>query len=174
MSTGKYAKLSPRYCGPFTILERVGSLAYKLALLEGSLVHPVFHVSRLQKIVGEDKNIVSTDALVEFSEPPSIPHVPEKVLGFQNRHTRHMVYRECLVKWKDRHEEASTWEQVGNITKRYLNFVFEDENSFQGGGYCYVARNSSSRSSTGGVREPTRLAMTREPQPTRLGFIAKV
>ena len=84
--------------------------------------------------MGEDKNVISTDALVEFSEPPSIPHVPEKVLGFQNRHTRHMVYRECLVKWKDRPEEASTWERVGNITKRYPDFVFADENSSQGGG----------------------------------------
>ena len=46
---GKVPKLSPRYCGPFTILKHIGKVAYKLALLEGSQVHPIFHVSHLRK-----------------------------------------------------------------------------------------------------------------------------
>ena len=49
LSIGKVPKLLPRYCGTFTILKRVGKVAYKLALPEGSQVHPVFHVSRLRK-----------------------------------------------------------------------------------------------------------------------------
>ena len=46
---GTSGKLSPRYIGPFEILERVGEMAYRLALpssLEG--VHNVFHVSQLR------------------------------------------------------------------------------------------------------------------------------
>jgi hypothetical protein len=43
-------KLSPRYIGPFTILARVGSLAYHMQLPESMVgVHPVFHVSMLRK-----------------------------------------------------------------------------------------------------------------------------
>ncbi|CAM8902661.1 unnamed protein product [Rhodiola kirilowii] len=43
-------KLSPRFIGPFEILERVGSLAYRLALpLVLAGVHNVFHVSMLRK-----------------------------------------------------------------------------------------------------------------------------
>jgi hypothetical protein len=43
---GVSRKLSPRYIGPFSILARVGSLSYRLQLLESMAgVHPVFHVS---------------------------------------------------------------------------------------------------------------------------------
>ena len=49
LSTGKVPKLLPRYCGSFTILKRIGKVAYKLAFPEGSQVHPVFHLSHLRK-----------------------------------------------------------------------------------------------------------------------------
>ena len=46
----KRGKLAPRYIGPFKILERVGTVAYQLALLPSlSGVHEVFHVSMLRK-----------------------------------------------------------------------------------------------------------------------------
>ena len=45
---GKRGKLSPRYIGPYEILECIGLLPYRLALLpELSRVHDVFHVSML-------------------------------------------------------------------------------------------------------------------------------
>ena len=47
---GKRGKLSPRFIGPFEILERIGVVAYRLALLPSmSGVHEVFHVSTLRK-----------------------------------------------------------------------------------------------------------------------------
>ena len=47
---GKRGKVSPRFVGPFEILERVGTVAYHLALLPRmSGVHEVFHVSMLQR-----------------------------------------------------------------------------------------------------------------------------
>ena len=47
---GKRGKLSPRYIGPFDVLERVGTVAYRLALPPSlSSVHTVFYVSMLQK-----------------------------------------------------------------------------------------------------------------------------
>ena len=45
---GKRGKLSPRYIGPYEVIERVGPVAYRLALpLELSQIHDVFHVSML-------------------------------------------------------------------------------------------------------------------------------
>ena len=47
---GKRGKLSPRFIGPFEIIERIGTVAYRLALLPSmSGVHEVFHVSMLRR-----------------------------------------------------------------------------------------------------------------------------
>ena len=50
MRFGSKGKLSPRYVVPYDILQRVGEVAYKFALLaELDSIHPVFHVSMLKK-----------------------------------------------------------------------------------------------------------------------------
>ena len=55
----KRGKLSPRYVGPFEVLERVGAVAYRLALLPSlSSVHEVFHVSMLRKYTPNPTHIV--------------------------------------------------------------------------------------------------------------------
>ncbi|KAL5557176.1 hypothetical protein UlMin_039412 [Ulmus minor] len=65
---GKKGKLSPRYIGPFEILERVGKVAYKLALpSELSVVHNVFHVSMLQKYISDASHVLVSEP-IEFQE----------------------------------------------------------------------------------------------------------
>ena len=42
-------KLLPKYYGPYKLLQKIGTMAYKLELLASLRVHPVFHVSCLKK-----------------------------------------------------------------------------------------------------------------------------
>ena len=56
---GKRGKLSPRYIGPFELLERVGAVAYRLALPPSlSSIREVFHVSMLKKYTLDPTHIV--------------------------------------------------------------------------------------------------------------------
>ena len=56
---GRGGKLSPRYIGPFDILERVGEVAYRLALppqLSG--IHDVFHISMLRRYMPDPSYVL--------------------------------------------------------------------------------------------------------------------
>ena len=57
--SGKRGKLSPRFIGPFEILERIGVVAYRLALPPNmSGVNEVFHVSMLRKYTPDPSHVV--------------------------------------------------------------------------------------------------------------------
>ena len=133
LKTGPVPKLSPRFCGPFKILKKVGNVAYKLELPATSKVHPVFHVSRLRKRLYNADNVIDSGVLVEYTKPAILTHEPEKILDYHDLRTRHHVRRQVLVKWKDRPDEGSTWENISTLRKRFPNFVFADENSSKRG-----------------------------------------
>ena len=63
-------KLSPTYYGPYKVLQKIGTMAYKLELPAVSRVHPVFHVSCLKKVIG-DKLPIQT-ILLELDEEGKI------------------------------------------------------------------------------------------------------
>ena len=60
----KQGKLQPRFIGPFEILNRVGNVAYRLALPPTMVaIHPVFHVSMLRKYVYDPTHVISYEDL---------------------------------------------------------------------------------------------------------------
>ena len=61
----KRGKLLSSYIGPFEVLEKVGSVAYRLALSLGlSDVHAVFHVFMLRKYTPDPTHVVDWGELV--------------------------------------------------------------------------------------------------------------
>ena len=74
---GKRGKLSSRFIGPFEILERVDTVAYRLALPPNmSGVHEVFHVSMLRKYTPDPAHVVDwgeieVDTDETFEEGPA-------------------------------------------------------------------------------------------------------
>ncbi|KAA0048090.1 hypothetical protein E6C27_scaffold385G001650 [Cucumis melo var. makuwa] len=74
-------KLSPRFVGPFEILERLGPVAYRLALPPSlSTVHDVFHVSMLRKYVSNPSHMVDYEPL-EIDENLSYSEQQVEVLA---------------------------------------------------------------------------------------------
>ena len=57
-NTKKDNKLSPKYYSPYKVLQKIGSMAYKLELPASSQVHLVFHVSCLKKVISNIKLLV--------------------------------------------------------------------------------------------------------------------
>ena len=67
MRFGKKGKLTPRYVGPYEIVERVRNLTYKLKLPEEMKgIHDVFHVSQLRKCVHDEAEILQAPSRVEI------------------------------------------------------------------------------------------------------------
>ena len=57
---GKKGKLSPRFIGPYEVLERIGPVAYRLVLPpELAKLHDVFHMSMLRKYCYDESHILS-------------------------------------------------------------------------------------------------------------------
>ena len=70
---GKTGKLSPKYIGPFQILERIGTLVYRLQLPEWlSGVHNVFHVSHLRKYVHDPDLVIEEVAQQDLEISPNL------------------------------------------------------------------------------------------------------
>lgn len=84
----KKGKLSSRYIRPFEILERVGAMAYRLALPPNlSKVHPVFHMSILSRYVSNPSRVIEAQT-TELSENMSYEKQPIAILDHQNRRLR--------------------------------------------------------------------------------------
>jgi hypothetical protein len=117
---GKRGKLSPRYAGPYQIVERIGDLAYKLQLPEGARIHNVFHIGVLKPFIG-------TPPATTPSLPPlqhgHLLQAPEKVLRSQIRNG----LRHILVQWAGFPSAAATWENVDEFREAYPEFQLEDE-----------------------------------------------
>ncbi|XP_049405182.1 uncharacterized protein LOC125868603 [Solanum stenotomum] len=64
MRFGQKEKLSPRFIGPYEILERVGPVAYKLALPpELDKIHNVFHVSMLRRYHSDRSHVLPVESI---------------------------------------------------------------------------------------------------------------
>ncbi|XP_073035230.1 uncharacterized protein [Primulina eburnea] len=119
MRFGKKGKLSPRFIGPFEILERVGTLAYRVALPPSlSGVHNVFHVSMLRKYMSNPSHVLNYEPL-QLTPHLSFEERPTQILDRQEKRLRNKVIQMVKVKWLNHSEEEATWETETEIRSRY-------------------------------------------------------
>ena len=79
-------KLSPKYYGPYKVLQKIDTMAYKLELPASSRVHPILNVSCFKKFKGE--NIPVQTILPELDEEGKIILEPEVDMEIRTRQLR--------------------------------------------------------------------------------------
>jgi hypothetical protein len=107
---GVKGKLAPHYIGPFPILEKCGTVAYKLDLppsLAG--VHDIFHVSQLKKCLKAPMDVVLSE-VTPLEADLSYPEHPIKDLDQKDRVTRRKTINFFKIQWSNHPEEETTWE----------------------------------------------------------------
>ena len=123
---GKQGKLSPRFFGPFEILERVGTVAYRLALPPTmSGVHEVFYVSMLRRYTLDPAHVVDWGE-IEVDTDETFEEGPVCILNSRDQVLRCKTVRLVRVLWQHRGVEESTWEREDMMRATYP-FLFRDE-----------------------------------------------
>ena len=123
---GKRGKLSPRFIGPFEILGRVGTVAYRLALPPSmSSVHEVFHVSMLRKYTPDPAHVVDWGQ-IEVDTDVTFEEGPVCIVDSRDQVLRRKTVRLVRVLWRHYGVEESTWEREDTMRATYP-FLFRDE-----------------------------------------------
>ena len=116
---GKKEKLASRYIGPFQIMDRVEKVSYRLALSpQMSQVHPVFHVSLLQKYVADPTHVLSVQE-VDMRVDLSYLTYPVAMVDRQTRELRNKEVALVKIQWHGQGSEECTWEAKQAIKEEY-------------------------------------------------------
>ena len=106
-----------KYFGPFTVEQKIGSLAYKLALPQEARIHPVFHVSQLKPFTPDYTPIFN-----ELPAPPDLTTTdlqPIAILERRMRKKGNLPVVQLLIQWSTQSPEAATWEDYDVLRTRY-------------------------------------------------------
>ena len=116
---GKRGKLSPRFIGPFEMLERIGTVEYRLALPPSmSGVHEVFHVSMLQKYTLDPAHVVDWGQ-IEIDTDETFEEGPVCIVDSRDRVLRRKTVRLVRVLWRHCGVEESMWEREDTMRATY-------------------------------------------------------
>ncbi|XP_070004701.1 uncharacterized protein [Nicotiana sylvestris] len=119
MTFGKKGKLSPKYVGPYHIVQRIGRVADKLDLHpELGAIHPVFYVSMLRKFLG-DPSCISPIEDIQVTKDLSYEEIPVAILDLQIRKLRTKEVASLKVLWRNNNVEEMTWEAEEDMKSRY-------------------------------------------------------
>ncbi|KAI3723666.1 hypothetical protein L2E82_35421 [Cichorium intybus] len=116
---GKKGKLSPRYVGPFEIMERIGPVAYKLQLpQELSAIHDTFHVSNLKKCLADESLIVPLED-IQINDKLNFVEEPVEILDREVKQLKRSKIPIVKVRWNSKRGPDYTWEREDYMKGKY-------------------------------------------------------
>ncbi|GJR37515.1 putative reverse transcriptase domain-containing protein [Tanacetum coccineum] len=114
---GKWGKLNPRYIGPFKILAKVGTLAYRLELPKQlSRVHSTFHVSNLKKCFIDEPLAIPLDE-IQIDDKLNFIEEPVKIIDQEFKRLKQSRIPIMKVPWNSRLGPEFTWEREDQMKK---------------------------------------------------------
>ena len=126
---GKRGKLSPRFIGPFEILERIGTVAYRLALPPSmSGVHEAFHVSMFRRYTPDPAHVEDWGQ-VDIDMDETFEEGLVCIVDSRDRVLRRKTVRLVGVLWQHCGVEELTWKREDTMRATYL-FLFRDEGTW--------------------------------------------
>ncbi|GJX71595.1 putative reverse transcriptase domain-containing protein [Tanacetum coccineum] len=116
---GKRGKLNPRYIGPFKIIAKVGTIAYRLELPKRlSRVHSTFHVSKLKKCMADEPLAIPFDE-IQVDDKLHFVEEPIKIMDREVKHLKQSHILIVKVRWNYRRGPEFTWEREDQMQKKY-------------------------------------------------------
>ncbi|GKD57935.1 putative reverse transcriptase domain-containing protein [Tanacetum coccineum] len=116
---GKRGKLNLRYVGPFKVLEKVGSIAYKLEVPQKlSRVNNTFHVSNLKKCYSDEPLAVPLEGL-HIDDKLQFVEEPVEIMEREIKRLKRSYIPLVKVRWNSRRGPEFTWEREDQFRKKY-------------------------------------------------------
>ncbi|GJT54844.1 putative reverse transcriptase domain-containing protein [Tanacetum coccineum] len=119
MHFGKQGKLNPRYVGPFKVIERVRTVAYKLELPQQlSRVHNTFHVSNLKKCLSDESLVILLEEL-RIDDKVHFVEEPVEVMDREIKQLKRSRIPIIKVRWNSKRGPEFTWEREDQFKQKY-------------------------------------------------------